>query len=188
MMGRDLRSELEDFDGEYPPAWKPEPGEILIAKVLAYDTGHTRFGPVRTALLVNTETGERLTLWLSNTVLLRAFEELQPQPGEVIGIKHLGMDPARGYRRYKMRVDRPDSFSPLGGEVADQEQTPAPAPAPAAVGRPARGFTCPNCKRIVDWRLPTVPKCGHCQCVMVPVDRPAVPAGGAENGYAGGYW
>jgi hypothetical protein len=127
---RDLFQELEDYTGEFPPAWKPEPGDILVGKVLHYDKGFSLYGEVRTCI-VEQDDGERVSLWLNSTVLLDQFKRLRPRIGERIGLKYLGMHPERGYHRFKLLVDReePLTFEPLGGEAkvpagADDEDAP----------------------------------------------------------------
>lgn len=128
---RDLFQELEDYTGEFPPAWRPEPGDVLVGKVVRYDRGFTMYGEVRT-VTIERDNGERVAVWLSSTVLLNEFAKQKPKPGERIGLKYLGMHPDRGYHRYKLIVDReePLEFTPLGGEAKvpagadDDEDTP----------------------------------------------------------------
>jgi hypothetical protein len=114
---KNLRDELDNWNG-WPEAWRPEPGDILVGRIDAYDVGHTNYGPVRTVLLTQEDTGERVSVWLSSTVLLNLFEQHKPKPGERIGLKYLGKDETKGYHRYRLVVDRPDTtdFTPLGGE------------------------------------------------------------------------
>lgn len=114
---RNLRDELETWDG-WPPAWRPQEGDVLVGRIDAYDVGHTQYGPVRTVLLTQDD-GERVSLWLSSTVLLNLFEQHKPKPGGRIGLKYLGKDADKGYHRYRLVVDRPDAadFTPLGGET-----------------------------------------------------------------------
>jgi hypothetical protein len=117
-MTETLREKLDNWDG-YPPAWKPQEGEILVGTILQYDTGESTFGPVHTCI-IETEEGERLSLWLSSTVLLSQFRRYRPKIGERIGIKYQGKDQAKGYHRYRLVVDRPGEevpdFDALGGE------------------------------------------------------------------------
>jgi hypothetical protein len=115
---RNLERELEELE-DWAPAWKPKPGDTLVGTLLRYDTGHTPFGPVRTATIRKAD-GERVSVWLSNTVLLNEFARLKPKPGERIGLKYLGTHRERRYHRFRLLVDRPDgepSFEPLGGET-----------------------------------------------------------------------
>ena len=118
MAHRDLRQELEDWDG-WPAAWQPEPGDILVGKVLRYSVGEGSFGPVHTCLIEEENTGKRWSLWLSSTVLLRLFQRERPRPGERIGLRYEGKDPEEGYHRYLLLVDREETvpdFHALGGE------------------------------------------------------------------------
>jgi hypothetical protein len=121
---RDLQGELEGWTG-YPPAWKPTPGAVLVGFIDGYDVGHTAYGPVRTVIITEEATNTKRSLWLSSTVLLDLFQRQKPKPGERIGLKYLGKNQEKGYHRYHLIVDRPETgdFSPLGGE---EDDTPAP--------------------------------------------------------------
>jgi hypothetical protein len=126
---RNLLDELENW-GDWPAAWRPEAGDILVGKVVRYDRGFTPYSEVRT-VTVEKDDGERVAVWLSSTVLLNEFAKQKPKPGERVGLKYLGMHPDRGYHRYKLVVDRdePLEFTPLGGEAkvavgADDEDAP----------------------------------------------------------------
>lgn len=118
-MTRDLNKELNDWE-DWPAAWKPQAGGVLVGTVESYDTGFTPYGAVRTVIVMQGD-GERVSLWLSSTVLLDLFRRHKPKPGERIGLKYLGKDPKKGYHRYHLIVDRPvdTDFTPLGGEVDD---------------------------------------------------------------------
>lgn len=117
---RDLKRELADWQG-WPPAWIPEPDEILVGVVEAYATGPTQYGDVRTVLVRDENTGERVSLWLSSTVLLSLFDMRKPLVGERIGLKYLGKHETKGYHRYHLVVERDAEFTPLGGEECDDE-------------------------------------------------------------------
>jgi hypothetical protein len=121
---RDLHRELDTWDG-YPPAWRPKPGDILVGFIDSFDIGHTSYGPVRTVIVTVEATNEKVSLWLSSTVLLDQFKRQQPQPREKIGLKYLGKDPDKGYHRYRLLVDRtePLTFEPLGGEGRNDEKS-----------------------------------------------------------------
>jgi hypothetical protein len=120
---RNLSQELVDWQG-WPEAWRPKPGEVLIGVIESYDIGHTPYGPVRTVIATEEKTGEKVSLWLSSTVLLEQFKRHQPKPGERFGLKYLGKDAEKGYHRYRLIIDRPavvEDFSPLGGEEDDAD-------------------------------------------------------------------
>jgi hypothetical protein len=127
---RNLQKELETWDG-YPEAWRPKPGEILVGFIESYDVGHTSYGEVRTVIVAEEETGRKLTLWLTSTVLLNLFQRHKPKPGERIGLKYLGKDPEKGYHRYHLVVDRPamEELTPLGGEEVEDEDPKGEDPA-----------------------------------------------------------
>ena len=117
-MAKDLRKELEELEEEYPPAWHPEPGEILVGTIRRYDEGRTPYGQVRTVIIQDEETGERVSLWISGAVIRNEFDRLRPEPGERVGIRYLGKDQQKGYHKYKMRVDRDaNSAGAVGGTL-----------------------------------------------------------------------
>ena len=124
-MSRDIERELNEWDGNWPACWRPKEGETLVGTIRMYSTGQSVYGPVRT-VIVERSNGERVSLWLSSTVLLACFQQQKPKVGERIGLKYLGKHPEKGYRRYRLVVDREEqepNFSPLGGE-ADAEPEP----------------------------------------------------------------
>lgn len=142
---RDLRAELEEEDGDYPDAWRPEIGEILVGELVRYSRGHTTYGEAVIAIVSHEGTGELAAVWLLHHVLLDEFRKLRPSPGERIGIKRLP-DAERAqnpYQRFIVRVDRPDEVpdalgpDPRSQETQDpRESSPPggrrPSPAPAA--------------------------------------------------------
>lgn len=115
---RDLRRELDEWEDCWPSPWKPNVDEVLVGEILSYDRGFTPFGEVRT-VIIRQESGEKVSLWLSSTVLLDLFRRYEPKVGEKIGLKYLGKDARKGYHRYRLVVDRDEAndFSPLGGEI-----------------------------------------------------------------------
>jgi hypothetical protein len=106
---------------DWPPAWRPQPGEVLAGVIDCYAIGHTPQGPVRTVMVIEEPTGARVCLWLSSTILLSLFAQHQPHPGDRIGVRYRWNDPDHGYHRWMLVVDRPETldFSPLGGEASD---------------------------------------------------------------------
>ncbi len=79
---RDLRRELMEWDG-WPASWRPEPGDVLVGRVLHYDRGFTPYGEVRTCI-VEEDDGRRWSVWLSSTVLLDLFKRERPQVRGVV--------------------------------------------------------------------------------------------------------
>jgi hypothetical protein len=119
---RNLFDELESWQG-WPEAWRPQPGDILVGFIDGYDVGYTSYGEVRTVIVTREETNQKVSVWLSSTVLLNLFQKHKPRPGERIGLKYLGKDREKGYHRYRLVVDRPEplELTPLGGEEVESE-------------------------------------------------------------------
>jgi len=120
---RDLRDELEHFDGTYPEAWQPDPGEILVGEILRVEKAPSRFGhgQVWVAVIEREEGLGVVSVWLTSAVLLREFRKHRPQVGERIGIKYLGMREGKenSYKAFAVRLDRPEEtpdYRELGGE------------------------------------------------------------------------
>jgi hypothetical protein len=118
---RDLFQELEDYTGEFPPAWKPEPGDVLVGKVVRYDRGFTVYGEVRT-VTIERDNGERVAVWLSSTVLLNEFAKQKPKPGERVGERLLAYAGARAgdvrRRSFAELLEAPRGRPAAGGGVA----------------------------------------------------------------------
>lgn len=131
MKSRDLRTELENFDGEFPESWIPKVGEILVGTFMRYEPGYTSYGPCNIAVVRDDESGEERSVWLLHTVLRSEFAKRRPKPGEYLGIKRLSDDGDKRYKRYALRVDRkegdgPDfeKFEKPGAADVDQEDGP----------------------------------------------------------------
>lgn len=120
--GRDLRGELEDFDGEYPESWIPRVGDILVGTVRRYDSGTTDYGTYPIAVIEDEKGAER-GVWLLHTVLREEFKEKRPKPGERVGVKRLP-DSEKGYKRYALRVDRDEPEVPDFDGFADPGDVP----------------------------------------------------------------
>lgn len=143
-MARDIRAELEQADGTFPPTAQVKPGDVLVGELLRYDEGTTRFGKAPIAVLAIEGSGEVVSLWLLHTVLRNEFAKQRPRPGERIGLKRFP-DSEEGYARWVLRIDRAQSdaevpdFASYGqshddpGDVtARVDAAPRPAAGPAA--------------------------------------------------------
>lgn len=104
---RDLREELEDFNGEYAPSWKLEEGGIVVGKIIGYNQAQTAYGEAWVCSIED-ETQGPLSVWLTSTVLIDQFKKLKPKVGEQVGIKCLGKHPEKKYWRFALKVDRPE--------------------------------------------------------------------------------
>jgi hypothetical protein len=72
---------------------------MLVGVIDSYHVGPTPYGPVRTCILTDEAIHQRVSLWLSNTVLLDLFGKHKPQVGEKIGLKYLGKDEEKRFCR-----------------------------------------------------------------------------------------
>jgi hypothetical protein len=104
------------------PPWRPQPGEVLAGVIDHYTISETPQGPVRTVIVTDVWTGERVRLQLTSTSLLALFAEQQPHPGARIDVHYRGHTPDHGYQRWRLLMDRPAplELSPLGGETSDE--------------------------------------------------------------------
>src|SRR5918912_2129970 len=80
-----------------PPAWRPQPGEVLVGVIDRYAISHMPQGAVRTVIVTEEPTGERVSLRLSSRILLSLFAQHQPHPGERIGVRYRWRDLDNGY-------------------------------------------------------------------------------------------
>ena len=104
------------------PPWRPQPGEVLAGVIDYYTISDTPQGPVRTVIVTEARTGERVRVQLASTSLLALFAEQQPHPGAQITVRYRWHDPDHGYQRWRLHIDHPAplELSPLGGEVSDE--------------------------------------------------------------------
>lgn len=135
-----LEAELRE-QSQYPPSWRPEPGQSVCGRIVRYSVAPGRYGQVNVVTLL-TDAGDRIAVWLGATALLAQFRELRPKVGERVGIAYLGRHPEKGYHLHRVVVERDQepTFELRGGEDAEQPYVAATmAPKRAAIvgGRPA---------------------------------------------------
>lgn len=146
--GDPFRQALEEDEGEFPDAWMPKPGEMLVGTLVRYERAATSYGPCSIAVVMDEQSGQLWAVWLLHHVLRGEFAALRPVPGERIGLKRLpDAENAHGqrYRRWLLRVDRrgedqavPDfeeGAAPKSSAPVHQE-APRPTP-PSSASYPA---------------------------------------------------
>jgi hypothetical protein len=118
---RNQRDALQHWD-DWPPTWRPQPGEVLAGVIDRYAISDTPQGLVRTVVITEELTGEQVILRLASTSLLSLFARHQPHPGERIDVRYRWQAPDHGYQRWRLLMHRPEmlDFSPLGGEASDE--------------------------------------------------------------------
>jgi hypothetical protein len=129
-----LLKRAEADTGEPPPYWDPQPGDTLVGTLRFYTEGTTSVGDRKIAVIEQYPSGELISVWLSRSVLASEFERQQPQPGDGIGLKYVGLKAPRRpggseYHLYKLWVSRhtpapnppgaPRSSAPTGGSDDD---------------------------------------------------------------------
>jgi hypothetical protein len=116
------RSDARPRGEDGPPIWQPQPGEVLAGVIHQYTISQTPQGLVRTVIVTEELTGERVRLQLASTSLLALFAQQQPHPGDWIDVRYRWHTPDHGYQRWQLRMDRPAplELSPLGGEASDE--------------------------------------------------------------------
>jgi hypothetical protein len=110
------------YGDDGPPAWQPQPGEILAGVIDRYTISDTPKGLVRRVIVTEAQTGEQVSLRLASTCLLSLFAQYQPRPGERIDVRYRWKAPEHAYQRWRLLMDRAETldFSPLGGEASDE--------------------------------------------------------------------
>lgn len=113
MATESMRTELAADDGSLPERWNPddEPGTTLIGELLRFETIVTEFGSSPVAVIQDEDDGTIFGVALFRSVLKKKFDTLEPRPGDVVGLKYIGLIPARNkdgrpYHNYAMRVER----------------------------------------------------------------------------------
>jgi hypothetical protein len=131
--------ELPRWD-DCPPAWRPQPGEVLAGVIDRYSISDTPQGLVRTVIVTEERTGERVSLRLASTSLLALFVQYQPHPGERIDVRYRWNAQDHSYQRWRLLMDRPEllDFSPLGGEASDEAPWHRESRVASAVAGPTR--------------------------------------------------
>jgi hypothetical protein len=85
-----------------PPTWRPQPGEVLAGVIERYTISQPPQGLVRTVMVTEARTGERVRLRLTSTSLLALFAQQQPHPGERIDVRYRCKAPDQAYQRWRL--------------------------------------------------------------------------------------
>lgn len=106
-----FRDELDNFDGEFPKPWIPEPGDILVGVVKGFDAGPAGEYGTRPILIIQDEdSGTEVSVWLLSQVLIGAVQDARPRVGDRIGIKRLpdktSKSTGRTFKNWLVRIDR----------------------------------------------------------------------------------
>jgi hypothetical protein len=111
------------LDRDFAPAWRPEPGDKLIGRVVELGERTTEYGtyPIVT---VQTDEGERFAAHAIHTVLASQLAGKRPKVGERIGIVYRGKvkGDEREYHSYRVEVERDGDAAVDWSRHADAEE------------------------------------------------------------------
>lgn len=123
-----MGSMKDRLDEDHAAAWKPEPGDELIGKVVDLGQRTTEWGtyPIVT---VKPEDGPALAFHAYHTVAKDALAGAYPSIGCEIGIRYFGKVTGEkfSYQKYKIVVDHPEGWTPPL-LVAPESAGPGPIP------------------------------------------------------------
>jgi hypothetical protein len=126
-----------DFE---PDPWDPEPGDKVAGEVVQVQRYESKFTgeeyPV-VDLVTDADTLAGVRIYGSRTVLGNELDRLQPQPGDRLAVKYVGMVENKGveYHSYRVVLDRAQPAPPRLAVVpppvmADDEPPPPDSPLP----------------------------------------------------------
>jgi hypothetical protein len=120
----------ERLDAEFAPAWRPEAGEKLVGQIVVISERTGGFGryPIVT---LRQDDGSDLAIHAFHSVLSSRLAEVQPKPGERLGVKYEGKveGAKQPYHSYKVAIDRPEhpvDWSAYSGDDLPEETTATP--------------------------------------------------------------
>jgi hypothetical protein len=130
--------EPESEDEDYPESWLPwkvaDQPRTLVGTVADYSKGPDfGYGPCWICTVTD-RCGKPWSVWLSQEVLRRQFEEERPMPGEQLSLRYMGMQdkPKRGgpgYHRFRLTVQRGPRLPEFLLEPGRDAETDSPADA-----------------------------------------------------------
>ena len=87
-----MRERVKAASGGFPPAWKPEPEDLLEGVLVRYEhfTGNTKATPCDVAIIADTATEAEVAVFIRNAILVDCFKRLRPRPGEFVVLRFLG--------------------------------------------------------------------------------------------------
>ena len=103
-----LRQRVKASTGDRAPAWKPEPDDMVEGPLVRVDwsDGDDKKAPCRVATIHNVPTDADVSVFAGSVVLQRLFKKLQPQVGEYILLRYIGLADDGKTKLYDMVVDR----------------------------------------------------------------------------------
>jgi hypothetical protein len=103
----DLNERLD----HYPEAWKPEPGDKILGRVLSISVIESKFGGSYPLVELVTDDDTEIAVHGFHTVLKSELARVKPRPGDMLGIKFFGKDDKVDYLRYRVLLERAEPSS-----------------------------------------------------------------------------
>lgn len=85
--------------------WRPEPGDVIAGRIVDMDMANSNYGayPV---LTIQPQNGDEIAIHCFHNTLRGKLEQIQPQLGDSIQVKYVGLierDGAQPYHLYRVR-------------------------------------------------------------------------------------
>ena len=115
---RDLDKALADASDDDGLTWKPQVGDKLTGIVRTRDTVTSKYaeGP-QEHLVVDARDKRRWHVYGRNVMLARLIRDLDPQPGDGVGIERLPDKPDKKHHVFKMIVAKSGDDAESGADA-----------------------------------------------------------------------
>lgn len=118
---------LNRLDAPTPSAWRPEPGDSLIGRVVEIDSRTTEYGAYP-MVTVQIDDGTEVCFHAFHSVAKSELARRRPGVGDKIGVKFLGKPAGKSYENYKIVVEsaQPQAavdWAKMGMEAAAEDTT-----------------------------------------------------------------
>lgn len=127
------RERLREYDrnGEFPPSWRPNPGDEVTGEVLRYSATELKLSGPCQVCTIGQEDGEPLSVFITGAVLVGEFEKKNPKLGETITVRFVGKNELKGYKKFVLYVHREEEeitdFRQAAGIKTVAGKSPDPA-------------------------------------------------------------
>lgn len=125
-----LRKQVKADEGGFPGVWKPEPDDVLEGEVTDRRPykGNAQLPPCDVLVIQDAATGEEQTVFMGSVVLVRLLKRHDPQPGDYVLLRYVGLAADDKTKLYALAVDkRPappqtaaEREGPIKKDAADQ--------------------------------------------------------------------
>jgi len=101
---------LHDRLDSFAEAWRPEPGDKLVGRIIDIDERDSAYSEVPYPIVtVETDDGQEMAFHAFHTVARNELAKQRPVIGNRIGIAYHGRPEGKSYEAYRVIVERADS-------------------------------------------------------------------------------